>query len=126
MAAALAPSISFLLNTDQVIWGIAGISPISPFRPGPGHGLHPMVIWVQSAHDWPHVVTVCVLGWDCLRSSGSAGMAVKAEDVAARLLAELPQALRSGQLVTYFQPEVELSFRVFEGTEMSPDAVLPA
>jgi len=36
-------------------------------------------------------------------------MAVKAEDVAARLLAELPQALRSGQLVTYFQPEVELS-----------------
>jgi diguanylate cyclase (GGDEF)-like protein len=36
-------------------------------------------------------------------------MAVKAEDVAARLLAEFPQALRSGQLVTYFQPEVELS-----------------
>jgi diguanylate cyclase (GGDEF)-like protein len=36
-------------------------------------------------------------------------MAVKAEDVAARLLAEFPQALRSGQLVAYFQPEVELS-----------------
>jgi diguanylate cyclase (GGDEF)-like protein len=36
-------------------------------------------------------------------------MAVKAEDVAARLLAEFPHALRSGQLVTYFQPEVELS-----------------
>src|ERR1700761_7249247 len=36
-------------------------------------------------------------------------MAVKAEDVAARLLPELPHALRSGQLVTYFQPEVELS-----------------
>jgi EAL domain-containing protein (putative c-di-GMP-specific phosphodiesterase class I) len=36
-------------------------------------------------------------------------MAVKAEDVAARLLAEFPQALRSGQLVTYFQPELELS-----------------
>jgi EAL domain-containing protein (putative c-di-GMP-specific phosphodiesterase class I) len=36
-------------------------------------------------------------------------MAVKAEDVAARLLAEFPQALRSGQLVTYFQPEIELS-----------------
>ncbi len=53
-------------------------------------------------------------------------MAVKAEDVAARLLAEFPRALRSGQLVTYFQPEIELSFRVFEGTEMSPDAVLPA
>ena len=36
-------------------------------------------------------------------------MAVKAEDVAARLLAEFPQALREGQLVAYFQPEVELS-----------------
>jgi diguanylate cyclase (GGDEF)-like protein len=36
-------------------------------------------------------------------------MAVKAEDVAARLLAEFPRALRSGQLVTYFQPEIELS-----------------
>ncbi len=36
-------------------------------------------------------------------------MAVKAEDVAARLLAEFPHALRNGQLVTYFQPEVELS-----------------
>ena len=36
-------------------------------------------------------------------------MAVKAEDVAARLLAEFPHALRSGQLVAYFQPEVELS-----------------
>jgi diguanylate cyclase (GGDEF)-like protein len=36
-------------------------------------------------------------------------MAVKAEDVAARLLTEFPHALRSGQLVTYFQPEVELS-----------------
>src|SRR6201999_3089958 len=37
------------------------------------------------------------------------GMAVKAEDVAARLLAEFPHALRSGQVVTYFQPEVELA-----------------
>src|ERR1700760_1075131 len=36
-------------------------------------------------------------------------MAVKAEDVAARLLAEFPHALRSGQVVTYFQPEVELA-----------------
>src|SRR6202020_677905 len=36
-------------------------------------------------------------------------MAVKAEDVAARLLAEFPHALRSGQLVRYLQPEVELS-----------------
>ena len=36
-------------------------------------------------------------------------MAVEAEDLAARLKAEFPQALRSGQLVAYFQPEVELS-----------------
>jgi diguanylate cyclase (GGDEF)-like protein len=36
-------------------------------------------------------------------------MAVEADDMAARLLAEFPQALRSGQLVAYFQPEVELS-----------------
>jgi diguanylate cyclase (GGDEF)-like protein len=36
-------------------------------------------------------------------------MAVKAEDVAARLLAEFPQALRGGQLVAYFQPEIELA-----------------
>jgi diguanylate cyclase (GGDEF)-like protein len=36
-------------------------------------------------------------------------MAVEAEDMAAMLLAEFPQALRSGQLAAYFQPEVELS-----------------
>jgi diguanylate cyclase (GGDEF)-like protein len=36
-------------------------------------------------------------------------MAVEAEGVAARLLAEFPDALRRGQLVAYFQPEVELS-----------------
>jgi diguanylate cyclase (GGDEF)-like protein len=36
-------------------------------------------------------------------------MAVEAEDMAARLLAEFPQALRNGQLVAYFQPQVELS-----------------
>ena len=36
-------------------------------------------------------------------------MAIEAEDTAARLLAEFPDALRSGQLVAYFQPEVELS-----------------
>jgi EAL domain-containing protein (putative c-di-GMP-specific phosphodiesterase class I) len=36
-------------------------------------------------------------------------MAVEAEDLAARLKAEFPQALRSGQVVAYFQPEVELS-----------------
>src|SRR5580693_6611497 len=36
-------------------------------------------------------------------------MAVEAEDLAARLKAEFPQALRSGHLVAYYQPEVELS-----------------
>ena len=34
---------------------------------------------------------------------------VEAEDMAARLLAEFPQALRGGQVVAYFQPQVELS-----------------
>ena len=36
-------------------------------------------------------------------------MAVEAEDLAARLKAEFPHALRSGQVVAYYQPEVELS-----------------
>jgi diguanylate cyclase (GGDEF)-like protein len=36
-------------------------------------------------------------------------MAVGAEDSTARLLAEFPHALKSGQIVAYFQPEVELS-----------------
>jgi diguanylate cyclase (GGDEF)-like protein len=36
-------------------------------------------------------------------------MAGEAGDVAARLLAEFPRALRTGQLVAYFQPQVELS-----------------
>ena len=36
-------------------------------------------------------------------------MAVEAGDTAARLLADFPHALESGQLVAYFQPEVELS-----------------
>ena len=36
-------------------------------------------------------------------------MAVEAEDLAARLKAEFPHALRTGQLVTYYQPEIELS-----------------
>ena len=36
-------------------------------------------------------------------------MAVEAEDMAARLRAEFPHALRSGQVVAYYQPEVELS-----------------
>ena len=36
-------------------------------------------------------------------------MASEADDVAARLRAELPRALQDGHLVGYFQPEVELS-----------------
>jgi diguanylate cyclase (GGDEF)-like protein len=36
-------------------------------------------------------------------------MAVEAEDLAARLKAEFPHALSSGQLVAYYQPEIELS-----------------
>src|SRR6266851_5236951 len=36
-------------------------------------------------------------------------MAVEADEMAARLRAEFPGALRSGQLVPYYQPEVELS-----------------
>ena len=36
-------------------------------------------------------------------------MAVEAEDLTARLKAEFPHALSSGQLVAYYQPEVELS-----------------
>lgn len=35
--------------------------------------------------------------------------AIEADEGAARLLAEFPRALASGQLVAYFQPEVELS-----------------
>jgi diguanylate cyclase (GGDEF)-like protein len=36
-------------------------------------------------------------------------MAAEAEDLAARLRAEFPHALRSGQVVAYYQPEVDLS-----------------
>ena len=36
-------------------------------------------------------------------------MASEADDVAARLRAEFPRALQEGQLIGYFQPEVELS-----------------
>ncbi|MDQ2811021.1 MAG: GGDEF domain-containing protein [Actinomycetota bacterium] len=36
-------------------------------------------------------------------------MAVDAEDMTARLLAEFPRALQRGELVAYFQPEVELA-----------------
>ena len=35
--------------------------------------------------------------------------AFEADDMTARLRAELPGALRGGQVVGYFQPEVELS-----------------
>ena len=37
------------------------------------------------------------------------GMALEADDMAARLCAEFPAALRSGQVVGYFQPEIELA-----------------
>ena len=44
-------------------------------------------------------------------------MAGQAEDVAARLRAEFPRALGSGQVVAYFQPEVELSSGRVVGAE---------
>jgi diguanylate cyclase (GGDEF)-like protein len=44
-------------------------------------------------------------------------MAGEAEDLAARLRAEFPHALRSGQLVAYFQPEVELATGRVVGAE---------
>jgi EAL domain-containing protein (putative c-di-GMP-specific phosphodiesterase class I) len=44
-------------------------------------------------------------------------MAGEAEDLAARLRAEFPQALRSGQLVAYYQPEVELATGRVVGVE---------
>jgi len=51
-------------------------------------------------------------------------MAVEAEDLAARLKAEFPHALRSGQLVAYYQPEIELSSGrvVARQTGARPDA----
>ena len=36
-------------------------------------------------------------------------MVVEVQDVTARLLAEFAHALKNGQVVAYFQPEVELS-----------------
>src|SRR5579862_892799 len=36
-------------------------------------------------------------------------MSVQTDEVTARLLAEFPRALHSGQLVPYFQPQVELA-----------------
>src|ERR1700722_13594099 len=44
-------------------------------------------------------------------------MAIEAKDVVAGLQAELPHALESGQLVAYFQPEVELSSGQVVGAE---------
>ena len=45
-------------------------------------------------------------------------MAGEAEDLAARLRAEFPHALRNGQLVAYYQPEVELSTGRVVGAEL--------
>jgi diguanylate cyclase (GGDEF)-like protein len=44
-------------------------------------------------------------------------VAIEAEDVVAGLRAELPHALKSGQLVAYFQPQVELSSGRVVGAE---------
>src|SRR5580700_503950 len=44
-------------------------------------------------------------------------MAIEAKDVVAGLQAELPRALESGQLVAYFQPQVELSSGHVVGAE---------
>ena len=44
-------------------------------------------------------------------------MAGEAEDLTARLHAEFPHALRSGQLVAYYQPEVELATGRVVGAE---------
>ena len=44
-------------------------------------------------------------------------MAGEGEDLAARLRAEFPHALRNGQLVAYYQPEVELSTGRVVGAE---------
>src|ERR1700739_1633340 len=44
-------------------------------------------------------------------------MAIEAKDVVAGLQAELPHALESGQLVAYFQPQVELSSGRVVGAE---------
>ena len=64
-------------------------------------------------------------------------MAIEAEDVVAGLQAELPHALESGQLVAYFQPQVELSSGRVVGAEslarwehpelgmLSPDLFVP-
>jgi len=55
-------------------------------------------------------------------------MAVEAEDLAARLKAEFPHVLRTGQLVAYYQPEIELSsggwWRLYEDTEQAADPAL--
>src|SRR5579862_2914640 len=44
-------------------------------------------------------------------------MAAEAEDLAARLRAEFPRALRNGQLVAYYQPEIDLSTGRVVGAE---------
>src|SRR5579859_4292476 len=45
-------------------------------------------------------------------------MASEADDVAERLRAEFPRALQDGQLIGYFQPEVELSTGQLVGAEL--------
>ena len=45
-------------------------------------------------------------------------MAFEAGDLAARLRAELPGALRDGQVVGYFQPQVELTTGRLVGAEL--------
>jgi diguanylate cyclase (GGDEF)-like protein len=64
-------------------------------------------------------------------------MAVETRDVSAGLLAEFPDALRSGQLVAYFQPQFDLSSRQVVAAEalarwehpqlgtVSPDVFVP-
>jgi diguanylate cyclase (GGDEF)-like protein len=66
-----------------------------------------------------------------------AALAVEAQDMTARLAGELPDALRDGQLVAYFQPEVDLSSGRVVAAEalarwehpelgtLSPDAFVP-
>src|SRR5260221_13732088 len=55
------------------------------------------------------MVTLCVAWLRCGWRGQQREMAFEAGDMAARLRAEFPGALRGGQVVGYFQPEVELS-----------------
>src|ERR1700731_907283 len=55
------------------------------------------------------MVTLCVGVVLVLPEGRQRGMVLEADDMAERLRAELPGALRGGRVVGYFQPEVELS-----------------